>query len=194
VNETSSEPAASPSALFLAAPCITLESQLSATGWRRWHWLRRKAAKRRRAVFCAGAANSGKLRGWMDMDDWIPFEEGKYLAERAFLVSADDRSVVLEKPYIEIFKGRHGSLHMRGGGLIQNFLMVELLDEHDHLDILVDLGSGYAYRLNAPQIQAGKVFSPHVRSSLRFVPCAPWEQLSTAEFEKRLSRLKPVSI
>jgi hypothetical protein len=126
------------------------------------------------------------------MEDWIPFEEGKYLAERAFLVSADDRSVVLENPYIEIFKGRRGGLRLRGGGLIQNILMVELLEEHDHLDILIDLGSGYAYRLNAPQMQAGKVFSPNVRSSLRFVPCAPWQPLSPAEFEKQLAQLKPV--
>lgn len=127
------------------------------------------------------------------MDDWIPFEEGKYLVEQAFLVTPENEAVALGNPYIEVFTGRSGKKMMNGGCLVLNVLMIELLEDHDDLDIILDLGGEFKYLLRAPDIQGGKVFSPDVKSSLRFTPRAPWEKLPEAEFDNRLSRLKMVS-
>ena len=42
------------------------------------------------------------------MIDWIPFEEGKYLVEQAFLVTPENAAVALGNPYIEVFTSRSG--------------------------------------------------------------------------------------
>ena len=126
------------------------------------------------------------------MIDWIPFEEGKYLVEQAFLVTPEKAAVALGNPYIEVFTSRSGKKKMNGGCLILNVLMIELLEDHDDLDIILDLGGEFKYFLRAPDIQGGKVFAPDVKSSLRFTPRAPWEKLPEAEFHERLSQLKMV--
>ena len=127
------------------------------------------------------------------MIDWIPFEEGKYLVERAFLVTPQNEAVALENPYIEVFTGRSGKKMMTGGCLVLNVLMIKLLEDHDDLDMVLDLGGEFKYFLKAPDIQGGKVFAQDVKSSIRFTPRAPWKKLLEVEFDKRLSRMKMIS-
>ena len=124
------------------------------------------------------------------MDDWITFEEGRYNVVQAYLVAPDDAAVVLENPHIDIVTGRFGKRYLKGGCLVQNFLMINLLEDHDDLNIMLDLGGEYKYLMVNPDIQGGKVFSPQVRSSLRFTPISPWIKLSETDFEARLAQLK----
>lgn len=126
------------------------------------------------------------------MPEWIPFKEGKYRAEQAYLVTAADRAVTVENPGIHITTGRKGRKHLLGIGRVRNILVVELLEDSDSLDILLDLGGEFTYLLEMPDIQAGKVFSPNVKSTLRFYPVSPWKQLSRPEFNTRLKRLKRI--
>ena len=127
------------------------------------------------------------------MAEWIPFEEGKYRVEQAFLVAPNDSAVVLENPYIEISMGRMGKKRLQGVCQIRNILVIELLEDSDDLDVILDVGGEFKYYLKAPQIQGGKVFAPDVKSSFRFIPSIPWQKLSEAEFDNRLSRMSIIS-
>ena len=125
--------------------------------------------------------------------DWIPFEDGRYSVPEAFLVAAGNTAVELNNPYIEIFTGRTGKRWLKGGSLVQNFLMVELMEESDELDILLNAGEDFGFLMQSPEIQAGKVFSPSVRSSLKFMPTEPWQPLTPAEFRQLKSTMKLIS-
>ena len=118
------------------------------------------------------------------MRDWIPFEDATYLVYRAFLVGSDNAAALLEKTSIEVYTGRDGKKHLKGSGLVQNMLLVELLEENDDLDLLLDLGESFKYLMKKPNITAGKVFSPNVKSFLQFDPVTPWEPISESEFNK----------
>ncbi len=124
--------------------------------------------------------------------DWIPFEEGEYWVEQAYIVAPDGGAVALEKPYIEIAKGPLGKRHLVGKGLVLNLLVVELLEDSDKLDILLDLGGDFKYRLAKPRISAGKVFAVDVKSTLQFSPVEPWALVSVEEFEAQLGALKRI--
>jgi hypothetical protein len=128
------------------------------------------------------------------MSDWIPFSEGKYLIEKAFLVAPDETAVALENTYIEIYQDPRGNRQMKGRGLVRNILVVKILDDHDEIDLVLDLGEEFKYRLKSPGIQAGKVFSPTVKSLLQFTPSSPWEQIAQGEFRNLISRLKLLSV
>ena len=78
---------------------------------------------------------------------------------------------------------------MSGSGLVQNDQLVELLEEEDELDLILDLGDEFKYRLKSPKISAGKVFAPKVKSTLQFVPTSPWIQLGITEFENLIKEL-----
>jgi hypothetical protein len=123
------------------------------------------------------------------MPDWIPFKEGEYLVEQAFLFAADNSAVNLEDPIIRIYKDKGGRRQMDGNARIRNILMVNLLDEHDNLDLALDLGADFTYLLENPEYKAGKVFSPDVKSTLQFAPRKPWERISQEEFRELFSRL-----
>ena len=124
------------------------------------------------------------------MSNWIPFEKGTYLAEQAFLVAEDNTSAALERTIIEIYTGRGGKLRLKGTGLVRNIFLVRLLEENDDLDLILDFGGEFKYRLKTPVITAGKVFSPDVKSHLQFVPDTPWIQLMASEFNALLSQLR----
>ena len=124
--------------------------------------------------------------------DWIPFEEGEYWVEQAYIVASDGGAVALEKPYIEVAKGPMGKRYLVGKGRVLNLLVVELLEETDELDILLDLGGDFKYRLGKPRISAGKVFAPNVKSTLQFSPVEPWEQVSIQEFDNQLNTLNRI--
>ena len=124
------------------------------------------------------------------MNEWITFENASYLVEQAFLVAYDNTAALLEKTSIEVYTGRDGKKRLKGRGLVQNVLLVELLEENDDLDLILDLGENFKYLMKKPNITAGKIFSPKVKSYLQFDPIAPWKQISESEFTKLTTGLK----
>ncbi|MFC1857894.1 hypothetical protein ACFL9U_07665 [Thermodesulfobacteriota bacterium] len=123
-------------------------------------------------------------------DDWIPFGEGAYIIEQAILCSIGEAAVMLEEAVLEIRTGPLGKKQMRGRALARNIFIVELHEESDRLDLILDLGGEFKFRMDNPQLIAGKVFSPNIKSSLQFIPRKPWTKLSVAKFETLLSKLK----
>jgi hypothetical protein len=124
------------------------------------------------------------------MDNWIPFIDGEYLVDRACLISAAHTAVALERVVVEVYSDRQGKRQLKGSGRVRNILVVELLEDHDELDLLLDFGEEFKYLLKRPQLQAGKVFAPDVKSALQFTPTAPWQQVSRKEFDELFSRLR----
>ena len=127
------------------------------------------------------------------MDNWIPFADGEYLVEQALLVAADHRAAVVEDVIVEIYSDKLGRRYLNGRGRVRNILMVELLEESDDLDLLLDFGEEFKYLLSKPRLQAGKVFSPDVKSALQFTPQSPWQSLSIAEFGDFFSQLQIIT-
>jgi len=128
----------------------------------------------------------------MIMSEWIPFEEGEYWVEQAYLVASDKSAVALENPVIEISQGPQGKRCLKGQGMVYNLMVVELLEDDDTLDILLDLGGDFKYYLSSPQISAGKLFAPDVKSTLQFAPRRPWQQLSAGHFHAALKQLRRI--
>lgn len=124
------------------------------------------------------------------MGEWIPFPEGRYLAERALLLAVDERAVELEDTVIEIADGPGGRRRLSGRGRASNALVVELLEEGYELDLLLDFGGEFKFRLPAPAIQGGKVFAPGVKSFVQFVPRSPWEPVADADFNSLMARIR----
>jgi hypothetical protein len=124
------------------------------------------------------------------MTEWIPFAKGKYLAERAVLLAADRQGVTIEDTVIEIHEDRGGRRRLRGRGRILNALLVQLLDGGDDLDLMLDLGGEFKYRLKRPEIQGGKVFAAGTVSFIQFLPSEPWEQVPESDFNGLLSRAR----
>lgn len=127
------------------------------------------------------------------MDNWIPFADGEYLVEQAMLVADDCSAVVVEDGIIEVYSDKRGKRYLRGQGRIRNILMVELLEDSDDLDLLLDLGAEFKFFLKRPNLKAGKVFSPDVRSVLQFAPQTSWQQIPQSEYADFLSRLRILS-
>jgi hypothetical protein len=123
------------------------------------------------------------------MKNWIPFVEGEYDVEQAFVIAPDERAVAIENAVIEIFAAAGGRRHLKGSGRVQNILLVELLEDTEDLDLILDLGDEFQYRLKRPELQSGKFFAPDAKSSIQFRPSEPWEQIPRADFEKLISRL-----
>ena len=129
----------------------------------------------------------------MDMSNWIPFLEGEYAVEQAFIVAPDDRAMAVEDAGIEVFQGSGGQRQLKGSGRIRNIHLVELLEDYDDLDLILDLGDEFKYRLKNPALQSGKFFAPDAKSTLHFRPAAPWEQIPQADFKSLISRFKVIS-
>ena len=121
------------------------------------------------------------------MANWIPFVEGEYAVEQALIIAPDNRAVMVADAVLEIYEGPQGQRHMKGSGRVQNILLVELLESTDDLDVILDLGDEFKYRLSKPWLQSGKFFSAGARSSLQFRPSTPWEQIARADFEQLIS-------
>lgn len=124
------------------------------------------------------------------MANWIPFVEGEYAVEQAFIIAPDERAVAVEDAVIEIYAAPQGQRHLKGSGRVRNILMVELLEDHDDFDLILDLGDEFKYRLVKPELQSGKFFVPDAKSTIHFRPAAPWEQIPQADFEQLISRLE----
>jgi hypothetical protein len=128
------------------------------------------------------------------MSDWIPFGEGRYRVEQAFLIAPNLHAAVLEKAFIEVYLDRRQRLQLKGRGFVYNILVVQMLEDTDEIDLILDLGGDYKYILKNPKLDAGKVFSPRIKSTLQFSPGTPWEQMPQKEFENLASRLKLLSV
>ena len=112
------------------------------------------------------------------------------MVELALLLADDNRAVAVDDVVIEIYADQQGRRHLRGRGRVRNILMVELLQDSDNLDLLLDFGDEFKFRLKAPSLQAGKVFSPEVRSVLQFVPQTPWQEIAPQAYDDLMARLK----
>ena len=128
------------------------------------------------------------------MTEWIPFKEGDYIVEQAFLLAPDHSAVLLDDAVIRVFQDRRGQRQMNGSCRVINALLVKLLDDHDEIDLVLDLGAEFKYLLKDPVLKGGKVFSPDVKSTLQFLPKEPWTQIQEEEFEALSSRLNFLTI
>lgn len=127
------------------------------------------------------------------MDNWIPFAEGEYIVDRAFIIAPDERAVVIEDAFIEVFATAQGRRYLRGSGRVHNLLLVELLEDHDDLDLILDLGDEFKYRLTKPELQSGKFFASGAKSTIQFRPAEPWQQIPRPDFESLMARFKVIT-
>jgi hypothetical protein len=130
----------------------------------------------------------------MDMTEWIPFVEGEYAVEQAFIIAPNNRAVTVEDAFIEVYAGPQGRRYLKGSGRVQNILLVELLEDSDDLDLILDLGDEFQYRLKKPELQSGKFFAPGANSSIQFRPATAWEQIPQADFEQLISGLEIIDL
>ena len=77
---------------------------------------------------------------------------------------------------------------MQGRALVANARIVELLEDDDRIDLLIDLGGGFRYLLAAPDLRAGKVFAPDVKSTVQFVATEPLQKLTEIEYRNLRSK------
>jgi hypothetical protein len=124
-----------------------------------------------------------------DTPNWIPFEKGEYWVERAYVVTPSGQAVALENPLLEITESPTGQRRLNGRGMVESLRIVALLEDSDSLDVLLDLGGTFTFRLAEPRISAGKVFSPGVKSTLQFEPRSPWTPIPQNEFETMVAQL-----
>lgn len=125
----------------------------------------------------------------MDTASWIPFVEGEYIVEQAFIIAPDNRAVAVENAVVEVYAAAGGDRRLKGSGRLRNILLVELFEDYDDLELVLDLGDEFKYRLIKPELQSGKFFSPNAKSTLQFRPSGPWEPMPQAEFEKLIAGL-----
>lgn len=123
------------------------------------------------------------------MSQTVPFEEGSYLAERAFLVASNDAAVAIDEVVIKVFYDNRRNRRMNGAGFIENYLFIRMHEESDEIDLLLDMGGEFKYSLKNPILQSGKVFAPGVKASLKFTPTSPLEPVPEPEFNARAARL-----
>ena len=109
--------------------------------------------------------------------------------QQALLVSPDRTAAALSRAVIDISVDSRGRRELKGQGVIRNVLLVQLLENHDDLDLLLDLGGEFKYLLENPQLSGGKVFAPDVRATVQFAPSSPWRQLSQQDFQQRSAAL-----
>lgn len=119
----------------------------------------------------------------------IPFREGTYLIEAAYLITPLKRTLELTEGILEVYKDARGTKHLRGRAFVHNTLMVALLEEEESLDLILDLGLGFRYRIPEPRLQAGKVFAPRTRSIIHFAPSTALVPLGDGDYEALLSTL-----
>ena len=127
------------------------------------------------------------------MSNWIPFVEGEYLVEQAFLLAPDNSAAAVENTIIEVYSDRQGIRQLKGHSRVRNEHMIELLEDNDDLDLILDFGEEFKYRLKTPEFKAGKVFSPAAKSTLWFTPTDPWEPISPNDFEELMTHLEILS-
>jgi hypothetical protein len=124
------------------------------------------------------------------MPHWIDIEEGNYQAEEALLLTPGDVAMALEDAMIEVYRDSNNERRVRGRAMATGVLMVELLEDHDELHLLLDLGGKFKFLLRTPSIRAGKTFSPDVTSLVQFAAQEPLQRLDGSEYAEIRSRLE----
>lgn len=124
------------------------------------------------------------------MGHWIPFADGEYWVEKAYLTTSFQTATPLEEATLEVYTGRDGVRRMRGSAKVKNIMIVKLLEDNDDLHLLMDLGEEFKYFMEHPEIQAGKVFSPDVKAVLKFSPKREWKKLTQEEFKTVIEGLE----
>jgi len=116
--------------------------------------------------------------------DWIPFPDGRYRVIKAYLTNmTDTQAVAIEEMVVEAYTDRRGQRRIKGHGAVFNHLLVELLEEGDDVNLWLDLGDEFKFRLKTPDIRSGKLFMPHVKSTFQFYPRQPWDVIGATDFE-----------
>lgn len=123
------------------------------------------------------------------MAHWINIEEGSYFVEAAFLMNWENNGVALEEIVVEIYLDKNEERRLRGQAMAINAHIVELLEDHDEMDLLLDFGGEFKYMLKAPSISGGKVFSPDVKSLIHFAAKGPVEKLSGEDYRRIRSKI-----
>ena len=122
------------------------------------------------------------------MKQWVPFAEGDYLAEQAFLKTPSNAAMLIERVVINVYTGAQGVRGIRGSGMIRPAKLVQLHEDDDVMDMFIDLGGEFKYLLKNPQMNAGKVFAEDVRSAVQFFPSVPWEPVEEDVFAQILEK------
>lgn len=124
------------------------------------------------------------------MENWVPFVEGEYIVVRGILASPGGFGLPVEKAMIKIFTNPRGHRSVRGSGMIRPAALVELHETDEAVDLLLDLGDGFRYRMESPVLKSGKVFAPDVQALVQFSPSRPWVPMTEAEFDRRVKELE----
>ncbi len=121
------------------------------------------------------------------MAHFTMIEEGVYPIEAAFLYTDDHMAVSLEDGTIEVYLNGDNERRLRGSGRALNRLIVELLEDHDDIHLLLDLGESFRYVLESPLIRAGR--SLDAKGLIWFSAQSPLRKLEKATFEGLRSQL-----
>ncbi len=122
-------------------------------------------------------------------ENWIPFADGEYLVDKAYLIGSHDSALLLADAIIEVYSDAGGRRYLKGRARVNNLRVIELMETGDRLDMILDLGAEFKFALSQPVIQAGKFFVPEAKSALRFSPREPWRQLSVDDYAQRIAKL-----
>jgi hypothetical protein len=123
------------------------------------------------------------------MTDAIPFVDGEYLMEQAVFIGPTRSAARLLHPVLEVVTGRLGKRLVKGRGLMRPFLLVELMEDSEAIDLLIDMGQAFKFLARNPSIKAGKVFAPEVSAIVQFSLTTDWEPVSESGFKRQLDGL-----
>jgi hypothetical protein len=126
------------------------------------------------------------------MAHFTMIEEGTYPIEAAFLYTADHSAVALEDGVIEVYRNGDDERRLRGSGRAFNRLLIELLEDHDDMNLLLDLGDSFRYVLESPFIRAGR--SLDAKGLIHFAAENPLRKLDGESFEEIRSRLRLLDV
>ena len=126
------------------------------------------------------------------MEIECPFKPGNYIIDEAYIIPSGKFgvAVVIANSVLDVELDPKGKTIVNGYGFARNVSLVELLENHQDFDIIINMGDGFCFYLEKPIINAGKVFSPNVRSVIRFTPTNSFTQIPDEEFAEIKSKLK----
>jgi hypothetical protein len=127
------------------------------------------------------------------MAHWISIEQGVYLIDSAYVFNPAHQAVALEDGVLEVYLDGDDERRVRGQAMMVNRSLVDLLEDHDELDLLLDLGEGFHYLVKDPVIRAGKVLAPDVKSLAYFAAQGPLEKLAASEYHRIKGRLAVIA-
>jgi len=116
------------------------------------------------------------------MAHWIFIEPGDYWAEAAYLITPGHTAMALEDVVVEVYLDANDERRVKGQGMGFNLQLVELLEDHDEIDMLLDLGGDFKYLLKTPTLRGGKLFAPDVKAKIQYIAIGPLEKLSQDKF------------